>query len=218
MTAPLKIHVGETFKKWTVIALSGDRDKWGKQLVICQCACGTVQTLTASSLRQRKGQGCLTCRTPSHRRHGHARVGKESPTHCSWRAMLDRCENPKSPSWQWYGAQGISVCAWWQSFENFLTDMGERPSKEYTIERKDRTLSYCPENCCWATRKDQGRNRSPNLLLAYQEQTLPLITWAEITGIDSGCIRSRLRYGWTVEQALSTPSRVHKPYNRSTAT
>lgn len=218
MTTPLQIPIGSTFDKWTVIALTNRRTKDGRQLLVCQCICGVVKDVGAKDLQGKKSKGCLRCRPSSRLRHGHARVGKESPTHFSWRAMLDRCENPKSPSWQWYGAKGIVVCERWHSFDNFLVDMGERPGKAYTLERKNGQRVYCAENCCWATAKEQGRNRSSNLLLTYNTQTLPLVVWAEITGIGAACIRNRLRYGWTEEEALSTPARAHKPYSRVTAT
>src|SRR5262245_14062746 len=103
----LVLHIGDTFGKWTVIAVNRPNDRWGKQVVLCQCECGTIRDQTASALTGPRGKGCMKCKAPSRLKHGHMRVGHESPTHRAWRAMRDRCENPKSPSWPWYGAKGI---------------------------------------------------------------------------------------------------------------
>jgi hypothetical protein len=218
MSARLVITLGEHFDKWTVIALGRPSTRSGRQQVLCQCRCGKIRDVLAKDLKQGNSTGCLQCRTPARLKHGHMRVGKRSLTYSSWQAMLDRCENPKSPSWQWYGARGVTVCKEWHTFETFLADMGERPARNHTLDRKDNTLPYRPDNCRWATTKEQARNTSGNLLLTSNGRTLPLVTWAEITGISAGSIRSRLRYGWTEEQALSTPPRAHRPYRRIIST
>jgi hypothetical protein len=140
------------------------------------------------------------------------RVGQESLTHQTWRGMLDRCENSKSPSWQWYGAKGITVCDAWHDFSSFLRDMGERPGQKFWLERKENTGNYCPSNCVWIPRRAQFRNTSKNLLLTLHGVTHPLCVWSEITGLNAGSIRSRLRYGWSIEDALQTPIHPHKPY------
>ena len=95
--------------------------------------------------------------------HGHTRVGRpRSPTYVVWGSMLSRCSNPKVKAYLKYGARGIVVCERWQSFANFLADMGERPAG-LTLERRDNSKGYDSENCYWATRTDQNRNRSNSI-------------------------------------------------------
>lgn len=120
----------------------------------CKCECGQVKFVQPGNL-QRTSRSC-GCQK-GNRKHGHA-TGTISPTYSVWRSMIQRCTNPKEQAFKHYGARGITVCAEWMKFENFLRDMGERPAGT-EIDRKNNSLGYCKENCRWADRFTQARNR-----------------------------------------------------------
>lgn len=132
--------------------------------------------------------------------HGHATRGI-SPTYRSWISMLSRARGTGSIRDRKIYAS-VSVCNRWLAFENFLSDMGERPSLEYSIDRIDVNGDYKPENCRWATRREQSRNRRYNRILDFNGQTKTVAEWAEIVGLNYRTLLARLRNGWPAERAL----------------
>jgi hypothetical protein len=120
--------------------------------------------------------------------------------------MKQRCSNPNATNYARYGGRGIAVCQRWQeSFLAFLEDLGPRPSKGHTLERRNNNGDYEPDNCYWATRKQQGRNRANNRVYTHNNTTLCLAEWAEILDIDEELLRSRMKSGWSFEMAISMP-------------
>ncbi len=114
----------------------------------------------------------------------------------SWTAMITRCENPNTKSYYLYGERGISVCSRWrESFRNFLDDMGPRPGEGYSLDRLDNNLGYSPDNCRWATRLEQGRNRRNALRVEIDGAVRTLAHWAETTGIGYSTLYMRHRSG-----------------------
>jgi len=115
----------------------------------------------------------------------------------AWHTMKQRCLNSNNPKWYNYGGRGITVCKRWFMFENFIEDMGPKPSPQHSLDRIDNESGYRPDNCHWATRNEQCQNsRAVYDSLAAKCRT---------RGIPYSTVKTRLRKGWTVHQALNTP-------------
>lgn len=133
----------------------------------------------------------------------------------AWWNMLVRCANPKNPRYAHYGGRGITVCEEWiHDFDQFITDMGQRPTAGHSIERVDNEKGYSKENCKWATRTEQQRNRRSAKLLTVNGETLNQIEWAKRMNIPYTLISMRInRYKWSVENAVLTPPDIRYRHN-----
>lgn len=128
--------------------------------------------------------------------------------------MIDRCTRPTNSHWSRYGGRGIKVCERWLRFENFLADMGPKPSIKHTIERLNVDGHYEQGNCVWALQKQQMRNMSRNRSITIGDRTMLLCDWCEETGMSSGAILRRISRGWSEEEAvLVPPGGSDKPRN-----
>lgn len=157
--------VGRTFGRLRVVKFS---HRAGHHLVwCCKCRCRTSVLVFGTNLTRglTKSCGCLNkeltkIRGTLRATHGHTRGRQPTGVWSSWWSMISRCTNPKHSRFKAYGGRGITVCKRWLSFENFLSDMGQRPVG-LTLERKDNDKGYNKRNCCWATYKEQAANRRP---------------------------------------------------------
>lgn len=130
-------------------------------------------------------------------REQHGMTG--TPAYQAWARMRHRLSRKH------YLRRGIGCCERWDSFLNFYSDMGE-PPKGMWLERKDNAKGYSPENCTWASVKEQCRNRSSNVLITYAGETKCLTEWAEQFGIKSATVRSRIGRGMPLDRVFSTNS------------
>jgi hypothetical protein len=117
--------------------------------------------------------------------------------------MLARTGNPNNAHYKNYGGRGIVVCERWKNFENFESDMAPSFGPELQLDRIDNDGPYAPENCRWATHRDQQRNRRTNHVVEYRGHTLTVQEWSELLGVKPNTIVHRLRRGWPVERALT---------------
>jgi hypothetical protein len=119
--------------------------------------------------------------------------------------MKDRCLNPRNDRYADYGGRGITVCtAWRESFEQFYADMGEPPTDSHTIDRKDNSVGYQPDNCRWATKTEQNNNTRKNVLLTHDDRTQTIAQWARELGLSPKTLAKRIRNGWDIQRALLT--------------
>lgn len=123
-----------------------------------------------------------------------------------WRSIKKRCYNKQAKEYQWYGAKGIQMCERWKnSFLEFLKDMGEDPSPQHTIDREDTSGNYEPENCRWATQKEQANNTSKNVHIEYNGEVKTLKQWSEFYDMNITTFSKRYYKGMTFEEIISTP-------------
>jgi len=120
-----------------------------------------------------------------------------APEHRVWASMLTRCNNPKYGEFHLYGGRGITVCPAWRDFKVFLTDMGSRPSPQHQIDRKNNELGYSKENCYWATKVENARNKRNTVKVDYLGVSKPLSEVAEIIGVDYHALFYRYQLGET---------------------
>lgn len=189
--------VGTVFRQLTT---TGNPFRHGQVTYVeCLCTCGITKTIPTNRL-YRKTRPLQTC---GHRRN---RLDVFKSEAYAWANIKQRCYNQNRPDYGRYGGRGITVCGrWLNSFNNFLADMGHRPSAKHSIERIDNNKGYSPENCKWGTHEEQARNKRNTHILTFQSRTMRIDEWTEFTGIRAGTIRQRLWRGWSVERTLSTP-------------
>lgn len=200
---------GMVFNKLTLISLyspprPGVHPKW-----LCLCECGKETVVSYGNLKNAHTASCGCVlkgkiRTMN-KTHGYC----GSITYNSWQAMKRRCSennpfNGYSPSK--YLEKGIKFCERWDSFENFLEDMGERPGRGYSLDRIDNNKDYCLENCKWSTFKEQSRNKDDNVFLEFNGERKTIAEWAEILNIPPARISARIKkLGWSIEKTLTEP-------------
>lgn len=144
--------------------------------------------------------GCLKNEAPKNKTHG----ARHTRAFSSWWNMKSRCERPNSRYYADYGGRGIKVCARWQDFGNFLSDMGQPPDG-HTLEREDNNGNYEPGNVRWSDRKGQANNRRSNVFYEVDGVTKTLQQWADEVGLGRSTISARIKAGWPPEMAIRTP-------------
>lgn len=207
---------GQTFGRLTVIERAG-RTAHGHATWTCLCSCGTTTTVTTRNLRGTTTScGCARREQAQtlNRIHGET----ETALHRRWQTMLTRVTNPNSEKFADYGGRGITIAERWlepdgRGFMNFRADMGDGFREDLTLDRIDVNGPYTPENCRWATAKQQARNTRRNRYLALWGQTKSLAEWCELLDLKYDATKRRLQRGWSVERTLTSDAGAAAVWN-----
>lgn len=200
-----RMQAGEVYGRLTTIRRMGAAAS-GAQLWLCRCKCGTEKVVQVGNLRNgdTKSCGCYTRELTARLFTTHGMSG--SAEYKTWICMKDRCTRPNNKDYRDYGGRGITVCERWiHSFENFLADMGNKPSKHHSIDRIDNDKGYEPGNCRWATQREQHNNRRSNVILEFNGIRNTVVGWTRALGFGEWTIYTRLKRGWPVDKTLTTP-------------
>ena len=188
---------GKSFGRLTVLSPQGREN--GRRRWLCRCECGTEKGYNASWLAKgARSCGCWHWEETAARLTTHGMT--DTPLFSVWKGILTRCRNPNGKSFKNYGARGIEVCDRWQTFDNFYNDMASTYQPGMTIEREDNDGPYSPDNCIWATRAVQSRNRRS---CHYVESPWGRITLSEAAahvGISRIAMTMRYRRKWPAER------------------
>lgn len=198
----VKDLTGQRFGRLLVLRFA-DLDRRRNSRWLCRCDCRAETTVLGCNLGRRytKSCGCKRReRVTTHGMHGTSEYN-------SWVAMVGRCYNLARPCAKYYSGRGITVCKRWGKFENFIADMGLKPTSKHTLERVDNEKGYEPKNCKWATRAEQARNKRSSRLLTFNGKTQCVTEWASEINIDPRTLFARLKRGWPVQKALATKIR-----------
>ncbi|GEM_PF-945895 len=173
----------------------------------CVCDCGGEAIVSAQNLRRSSGKNSCGCRKLEEFKERSVTHGmSRSSEYNSWQSMRARCYNSSNPAYRHYGGRGITVCdRWMDSFENFFSDMGRKPSAKHSIERVDVDGNYEPGNCKWATDLEQGQNHQTHHLVTTDGGQVILSEAIRAAGLPAKAVSNRLSRGWPVDRALKTP-------------
>ena len=216
-----EVQPGDKFGRWTVVSSELERGSKNRLYAKCICACGVEKSVRADRLvgGDSGSCGCLRVEVATalfkgntySRTHGCSRSGLGTLEYSSWSSMRSRCCNPNAPDFHRYGGRGIKIDDRWAEFTNFLSDMGLRPTKSHTIERLDNNGDYTPRNCAWATPKEQSANQKRTCFVEYDGKRVTLSSLTDTCGLAHTTVAQRVRRGWEIKRALSTPARKITP-------
>jgi len=199
---PSKLNLaGQRFGSLTVLEVHS-QDEYRAYRWKCQCDCGNETVVRGSQLKSGVTASCgCGIRKASSRPRTHGQT--HTPLYKRWRAMIERTRNPNATEYHNYGGRGIGVCERWLAFEGFAADMGQTFDEALTLERRDVNGDYSPDNCYWATTRQQARNKRNNHVIEWRGRRMVVTDWADLLGLNPNTVVHRLRRGWPVDRALT---------------
>lgn len=188
---------GKRFNRLLVLSFADIRNNAARWNV--RCDCGTDKVVMGMNLVNGHVQSCGCLTKDMLTTHGMTKTR----VFRTWSSMRNRCQNTQNRAFPNYGGRGITVCERWNTFEDFLADMGE-PMKGMSLERIDNNKGYSPDNCRWANASDQNNNRRTCVLLEFAGKTQTIAQWSKDTGVPYFVLHGRIRRGWDTERAITT--------------
>lgn len=203
----------------------GINPRTGKSAWLCKCDCGNEVYVSMENFREGGQISCGCARFDIGRyniehktTHGaSSKTGSHSEDHrlySVWLGIRERCNKPSSSSYKYYGGRGIKICDEWnnsfEAFRDWAYSTGYdrvAPTHACTIDRIDVNGDYCPENCRWATAKQQSNNKRNNKFFTIGSETHTMAEWCEIRNVSKRLVKDRVSRGWDIERALSEPPR-----------
>lgn len=181
------------------------------RMVYCKCDCGIEKLIRLNAILHGSTVSCGCYNYDNIRQssvHSIKHGMYKSREYNTWLSMKKRCLNKKHKSYFRYGGRGIKICdEWICSFENFYKDMGASPSKNHSLDRIDNNGNYCPQNCRWATKTEQSRNCSANIVFYYNGREMCLSEISKISNVPYARLHYRLRVAnMSIEEAISFKS------------
>ena len=195
---------GQVYGRLTVIRRVTINDK-PRTYWDCTCSCGKTVVVWGDSLRRgaTRSCGCFMRERAVETNTTHGL--RNHPLYFVWNGMRDRCYKETHPRYKDWGGRGVKFCDRWLNFKNFYDDMSPTYQKGLTIDRIDNDGDYSPDNCRWATHKEQANNQRSNRVLEFNGKNQTLAQWSEELNINYDALRDRLNEEWSVEDALTTP-------------
>jgi len=189
---------------------------------MCRCDCGTERRVRGIKLISGEATacGCYGAEQTSKRStvHGERNLRNTTPEYKSWMSAKARVSNPNTDGYEHYGGRGIKMCdRWLESYQNFLSDIGRKPTPKHTLERKDVNGDYEPANCIWATMSEQNNNRRDTERITRNGRSMTVTQWCRELDLNPQTVFLRLFYGWDVERALTAPIRIKERKNAASS-
>lgn len=195
--------IGRKSDKLTIVEIIKENGK--RKHFKCLCDCGLETIICSSNFTRNKECGVCANRSRSKKKTKHGM--RYSPEYGIWNHMNYRCKNKRYKEYHLYGGRGISVCdRWRESFENFIEDMGKRPTSKHSLDRIDNGGNYEKSNCRWANKSQQAANRRSSVMITYKNRTMCIKEWSVELNIPYQRLNYRIQVAkWPIEKAIETP-------------
>lgn len=210
--------IGKKYGKLQIVSLDYKKQKYAKNgrkdgflyYFKCLCECGNYTVVNLHDLTSHHTQSCGCYQKDQTSKSNKTHGLKNSPVFYIWTSMKQRCLNPNNRAYKNYGGRGITVCDEWKDDFKAFYDwaMANGYKEKLSIDRIDVNGNYEPSNCRWATRRIQSRNTRKNIIVEYKDEKLCLKDLAVKYNIDYKLLHKRFKKGWSIEKALTTPTKI----------